>query len=112
MATYKNFCLFFWGLVLLSINVLATKISYISRYQEAPDKELEKVQLNSNIADGQEDNVIKHTSSWSRGKFRAYYSKRQVLTVEAIEVQESKRQANRLIQEIQRLIDLRTQSTK
>lgn len=110
MTTYKSIYLFLLGLLLLSINVVATRINYIARYQDDPTKDLEKVQLESNIPDGQEDNVIKNTSQWSRGKFRAYYNKRQILSVEAVEVQRTKRRANQLVQEIQRLIDLRTSS--
>ncbi|KAJ5407830.1 hypothetical protein N7509_001713 [Penicillium cosmopolitanum] len=96
------------------MNVIASRINYIARYSDSddPTKELERVQLESSIPDGQEDNVIRHTSEWSRGKFRAYYNKRSVLTVEAVEVQKSKRRANQLVQEIQRLIDQRTQSGK
>jgi hypothetical protein len=112
MKTYKNFYLLLLGLLLLSINVIASRIDYIARYSASDDpaKAPEKVQLESNIPNGQEDNVIKHTSEWSRGKFRAYYSKRSVLTVEAVEVQNSKRRANQLVQEIQRLIDQHTKS--
>lgn len=112
MATYKNFYLFLLGLLLLFMNVIAARINYIARYSESddPTKELERVQLASSIPDGQEDNVIKHTSGWSHGKFRAYFNTRSVLTVEAVEVQKSKRRANQLVQEIQRLIDSRTQS--
>lgn len=109
MTTYKNLHFLLLALLLFTINVLATRINYIARYREDSTKEVERVQLQSNIPDGQEDNVIRHASEWSRGKFRAYYNKREVLTVEAVEEQRNKRRANQLVQEMQRLIDLRTQ---
>ena len=109
MITNKNIYLFLLSLFLLSINVLATRINYVARYREDSNQEVERVQLQSNIPDGQEDKVTRHASEWSRGKFRAYYNKREVLTVEAVEEQRNKRRANQIVQEMQRLIDLRTQ---